>query len=94
MEKFIHGVGFLINKTVKGSVFEYRPISSRLISIRLKAYPFNITIIEVYASTHDHDDEEVEEFYTQLQNIINMVSKEALKNWKDHCRPSCNEVTN
>ena len=52
----------------------------------------------------------MEEFYNKLQGIINMVSKKdiliiqgdwnakvgqnALKDWVDHCGPSCNELTN
>jgi hypothetical protein len=46
-----------------------RPVSSRLITIRLKATPFNITIIQVYAPTSDYDDNQVEEFYNQLQEV-------------------------
>ena len=34
----------------------YRPVSSRLITIRLKASSFNITTIQAYASTNDYDD--------------------------------------
>ncbi len=44
-----------------------RPISSRLITMRLIATPFNITIIQAYAPTSDYDDELVEEFYEQLE---------------------------
>ena len=45
------------------------PISSRLISIRISARPRNITIIQVYAPTSDHEDEEVEQFCGQLHGI-------------------------
>ena len=59
LEKSINGVGFLVNKAIKGSVLECRPISCKIISIRLKASPFNITIIQVYSPPTDHDDEEI-----------------------------------
>ena len=39
---------------------------------RLKAVPFNITIVQVHA---DYDDKEIEEFYDQLQNVINQTPK-------------------
>ena len=43
-----------------------QPISSRLITIRLRATPFNITVVQAYAPTTDYDDEKIEGFYEQL----------------------------
>ena len=60
-----NGVGFLVNKTIKNAVMGCHPISSRLLTIRLRAKPFNITIVQVYAPTSDYDDEQIEEFYKQ-----------------------------
>ena len=62
--------GFLVHKDVVGAVLGCQPVSSRLISIRLRAAPFNITIIQVYAPTSGHDDSEVDHFYQQLQETI------------------------
>ncbi|XP_076452247.1 uncharacterized protein LOC143287892 [Babylonia areolata] len=47
----------------------------RLITIRISAKPHNLTIIQVYAPTTDHDDEETEEFYEQIDSIIATVPK-------------------
>ena len=44
-----YGVGFLVHKDIVNVVIGCRPVSSRLISIRLRAARFNITIIQVYA---------------------------------------------
>ena len=44
-----------------------RPVFSRLITIRLRAVPFNITIIQTYAPTSDYNNNEIEEFYDQLK---------------------------
>ena len=52
------------------------PGSSSLIAIRLRAVPLNITIVQVYAQTSDYDDNEIEEFYDQLQNVIDETSKQ------------------
>ena len=52
-----------------------RPVSSRLITIRLRAVPFNITIVQAYAPTSDYDDNKIEEFYDQLQNVIDQALK-------------------
>ena len=60
--KHEYGVGFHVHKDRVGAVLGCRPASSRLISIRLKAAPFNNTIIQVYAPTSDHDDKEVNHF--------------------------------
>ena len=54
---------------------DFPSYSSRLISIRLGAAPFNITIIQVYASTSSHDDNEVDYFYQQLQETIDKTPK-------------------
>ena len=52
-----------------------RPVFSRLITIRLKAVPFNITIVQAYAPISDFDDNEIEECYDQLQNAIDQTPK-------------------
>ena len=70
--KHEHGVGFLIHKTIVGSVLGCRPISSRIISLRLRASPFNI-IVQVYAPSYD--DNKVETFYDQLQEILDETPK-------------------
>lgn len=44
--------------------------------MRGSAMPKNITIIEAYAPTVDHSDEEVEEFYEQLEQTNPEESKE------------------
>ena len=69
-----YGVGFLVHKDVD-AVLGCRPVSSRLISIRFRASPFNITIIQIYAPTSGHDDSEVDHFYQQLQETIDQTPK-------------------
>nr|XP_005287405.2 amphiphysin [Chrysemys picta bellii] len=109
-DKHVNGAGFLVHKDIKNSVLGCRPMSSRLISIRLKAVLFNITVVQVYAPTTDYDDEQFEDFYNQLQDIIKKVHKkdiliiqgdwnakmgtDAQADWRDYCGPFCNAVTN
>ena len=62
-DKLEHGVGFLVYKDIVNTVMGCRPVSSRLITIRLMAIPFNITIVQAYAPTSDCDDNEIEELY-------------------------------
>ena len=51
-----YGVGFLVHMNILSAVLGCRPVSSRLISIRLRATPLNITIKQFYVPTSGHDD--------------------------------------
>ena len=64
-----------MQKGIENVVLGCRPVSSRLISIRLRAASFNITTIQVYAPTSGHDDNEVDHFYQQLQKTIGQTQK-------------------
>ncbi|XP_068248003.1 craniofacial development protein 2-like [Palaemon carinicauda] len=88
MDKHTNGVGFLVNKNIKNSVLCCHPVSNRAISIRLRAAPLNISIVQAYAPTTDHDDDAVEGDWNAK------VGKDALKGWKEFCGPSCNDVSN
>ena len=74
-DKHEHGVEFLVNKDIVNTVMGCRPVSSRLITIRLRAVPFSITIVQVYAPTSHCDDNKIEEFYDKLQNAIDQTPK-------------------
>ena len=100
-----HGVGFLVynNKDIVNTVMGCRPVSSGLILLLLRAVPFNIRIVQAYAPTSDYGDNEIEEFYDQLQNVINQTpNKDTLvvqgdwnaKVGKDACGNVCNDDTN
>ena len=55
-DKHEHGIGFLVHDDIVNTVMGCRPVSSRLITIRLRAVPFNITIVQAHAPTSDYDD--------------------------------------
>ena len=59
------GVGFHVHKNTISATMGCRPVSSRLITIRLRASPFNFTIVQVYAPTTTHSVEEIEDLYRQ-----------------------------
>ena len=59
-DKHEQGMGFLVHNDIVKSVIGFRPISGRLMTARLKASPFNITIIQVYAPTSSFDDSNVD----------------------------------
>ena len=46
-----------------------------MISIRIQGEPFNITEIQVYALTSNTEEAEVEWFYEDLQNLLELTPK-------------------
>ena len=50
-------------------------MSSRIVTIRIKARPANMSIIQIYAPTLDKDDEVHDEFYEQLQVTIESIKR-------------------
>ena len=46
-----------------------------MISVRLQGKPFNITVIQVYAPTSNAKETEVEQFYEDLQELLELTSK-------------------
>ena len=77
-DKNEHCAGFPVHKDIVNTVIGCRPVSSWLITIRLRAIPFNITIVQAYAPTSDYDDNEIEVFSDQLQNVIDQTPKLSL----------------
>ena len=87
-----------------------RLVSRRLITIRLRAVPFYITVVQAFAPTSDYDHNVIKNFHDQLQNVIDQtpkkdilvvqgdwnanVGKDAYENWQDICGPFCNDDTN
>ena len=46
-----------------------------MISVHLQGKPFNITVIQVYAPTRNAEKAEVERFYEDLQDLLELISK-------------------
>ena len=46
-----------------------------MISIRLQGKPFNITVIQIYAPTSNAEEAEVEWFYEDLQDLLELTPK-------------------
>jgi len=46
-----------------------------MISVRFQGKPFNITVIQVYASTSNTEETEVEGFYEDLQDLLELKPK-------------------
>ena len=46
-----------------------------MISVRFQGKPFNITVIQVYAPTSNAEEAEVEQFYDDLQDLLELTPK-------------------
>ena len=46
-----------------------------MISVRFQGKPFNITVIQVYAPTSNTKEAEVERFYEDLQDLLELTTK-------------------
>ena len=46
-----------------------------MISVHLQGKPFNITVIQVYAPTSNTEETEVERFYEDLKDLLELTPK-------------------
>ena len=49
-----------------------------MISVRFQGKPFNFTVIQVYAPISNAEEAEVEWFYEDLQNLLELTSKKGI----------------
>ena len=65
----------MVNKKVQNAVLGCNLKNDRMISVCLKGKPFNITVIQVYAPTSNTEEAEVERFYEDLQDFLELTPK-------------------
>ena len=70
-----NGVAIMVNKRVPNAVLGCNLKNDRLISVRFQGKPFNITVIKVYAPNSNAEEAEVEQFYEDLQDILELTPK-------------------
>ena len=68
-----NGIALIVNKRIQNAVLGCSLKSDRMISVRLQGKPFNITIIQVYAPTTNAKEAEVEWFYEDLQDLLELI---------------------
>ena len=65
----------IVNKGVQNAVLGCNLKNDRIISVRFQGKPFNITVIQVYASASNVEEAEVEQFYEDLQDLLELTPK-------------------
>ena len=68
-----NGVAFIVNKRVQNAVIGCSLKNNRMISVRFQGKPFNIMVIQVYALTSTAEEAEVEWFYEDLQDLLELT---------------------
>ena len=70
-----NGVAIMVNKRVQNAVLGCSLKNDRMISVRLQGKPFNITVIQVHSPTSNAEETEVEWFYEDLQDLLELTPK-------------------
>ena len=70
-----NGVTIMVNKRVRNAVLGCHLKNDRMIFVRLQGKPFSITVIQVYAPTSNAEEAEVEWFYEDLQDLLELTPK-------------------
>ena len=70
-----NGVDITVEKRVQNAVPGCNLKIDRMISIHFQGKPFNITVIQVYASITNAKEAEVEWFYEELQDLLELTPK-------------------
>ena len=65
----------MVNIRVQNVILGCNIKNDRLISVRFQGKPFNITVIQVYAPTSNAEEAEVEWFYEDLQELLELAPK-------------------
>ena len=70
-----NGVAIMGNKRVWNAVFGCNLKNDRMISVHFQGKPFNITVIQVCAPTSNAEEAEVEQFYEDWQDFLELTPK-------------------
>ena len=68
-----NGVAIMVNKRVRNAVLGCNLKNDRLISLRFQGKSFSITVIQIYAPTNNAEEDEVERFYEDLQDLLELT---------------------
>ena len=70
-----NGVAIIVNKRGQNAVLGCNLKNDRMIYFHFQGKPFNITVIQVWTTTSNAEESEVERFYEDLQDLLELTSK-------------------
>ena len=70
-----NGIAIIVNKRVQNAVLGCNLKNDRMISVHFQGKPFNITVTQDYATTSNAKEAEVEGFYEDLQDLLELTPK-------------------
>ena len=68
----------MVNKRVQNAVLGCNLKNDKMISVHFQGKPFNITIIQVYAPTSNAKETDIEWFYEDLQDLLELTPKKGI----------------
>ena len=81
----INEVAIMVNKRVQNAVLGCNLKNDRMTSVHFQGKPFNITVIQVYAPTSNAKETEIEWFYEDLQDLLELTPQKdvffIIRNW-------------
>ena len=69
------GVAIMVNKRVRSAALGCNLKNNQMISVRFQGKPFNITVIQAYALASNAEAAEVERFYEDIQDLLELILK-------------------
>ena len=73
-----NGVAIIVNKRIQNAVLGCSIKNDRMTSVHFQGKPFNITVIQVCAPTSNAEEAEVEQFYEDLQDLLELIPRRDL----------------
>lgn len=70
-----NGVAVIVDKRWSHSIIEYIAVNDRIIVVKLNSTPNKLNLIQVYAPTSAAEEEEIDEFYSILAEIVSHLPK-------------------
>ena len=71
------GVAIALRGKAKNSIVEVETVSDRIMRVKLKASPVDLNIVQVYMPTSSYSDEDVEDVYEQVEEVIERTRRGA-----------------
>ena len=75
----LYGVGMILNEEISKCYLEYSAFSDRVLLVKLKGNPFNVSIIQAYAPTSTSSRATIEDFYRNLNQAYHQCSSQEIK---------------